>query len=150
MSRAPLGIDFRQQGFRTAVTADVVSMMGGGVCWLDVDNDGWLDLYAVNSYADRDLGYWQQHGGLPRNALYRNVRGTFTDVSRRSGSDLSLRGNGCVAGDLNGDGFTDLYVTRRPATTRCSGTTATGTSARAHARRGSRPTAGTREPPSAT
>ena len=107
----PLGIDFRQQGFRTAATADVVSMMGGGVCWLDVDNDGWLDLYAVNSYADRDLGYWQQHGGPPRNALYRNVRGTFTDVSRRSGADLSLRGNGCVAGDLNGDGFTDLYVT---------------------------------------
>ena len=107
----PLGIDFRQQGFRTAATADVVSMMGGGVCWLDVDNDGWLDLYAVNSYADRDLGYWQQHGGPPRNALYRNVRGMFTDVSRRSRSDLSLRGNGCVAGDLNGDGFTDLYVT---------------------------------------
>ena len=107
-----LGIDFRQQGFRTAATADVVSMMGGGVCWLDVDNDGWLDLYAVNSYADRDLGYWQQHGGLPRNALFRNVRGTFTDVSRRSGADLSLRGNGCVAGDLNGDGFTDLYVDR--------------------------------------
>ena len=33
-------------------------MMGGGVCWIDADNDGWLDLFAVNSYADDDLGYW--------------------------------------------------------------------------------------------
>ncbi len=27
-------------------------MMGGGLCWLDYDNDGWLDLFAVNSYAE--------------------------------------------------------------------------------------------------
>ena len=104
------GIDFRQQGFRTAATADVVSMMGGGVCWIDVNNDGWLDLYAVNSYAERDVGYWQTHGGMPRNALFRNVKGTFTNA-RNSGADLSMRGNGCVAADLNGDGYTDLYVT---------------------------------------
>jgi hypothetical protein len=105
------GVEFRQQGFRTAATADVVSMMGGGVCWIDVNNDGWLDLYAVNSYADRDVGYWQKHGGMPRNALFQNVKGVFTNVSRGSGADVSMRGNGCVAADLNGDGHTDLYVT---------------------------------------
>ena len=66
-------------------------MMGGGVCWIDVDNDGWLDLFAVNSYADRDVGYWQKHGGMPRNALFRNVKGAFTNVSRGSGADLSMR-----------------------------------------------------------
>ncbi len=27
-------------------------MMGGGLCWLDYDEDGWLDLFVVNSYAD--------------------------------------------------------------------------------------------------
>ena len=48
---------------------------------------------------------------MPRNALFRNVKGTFTNVSRGSGADLSMRGNGCVAADLNGDGHTDLYVT---------------------------------------
>jgi hypothetical protein len=54
---------------------------------------------------------WKERGGLPRNALYRNVAGRFTNVSPGSGADLELRGNGCVAADFNGDGRTDLYVT---------------------------------------
>ncbi len=37
----------------TGWCSDEPAMMGGGVCWLDYDNDGWLDLFAVNSYADQ-------------------------------------------------------------------------------------------------
>jgi len=33
------------------------------------------------------------------------------DVSSRSGADLPIRGDGCVAADFNLDGHTDLYVT---------------------------------------
>jgi hypothetical protein len=106
-----IGIDFEQNAFRTKATMDVTAMMGGGVCWLDIDGDGWLDLFAVNSYADDDLGYWLQHGGMPRSALFHNVKGRFTDISRSSGADVQLRGDGCVAGDFNGDGSTDIYVT---------------------------------------
>ena len=87
-------------------------MMGGGVCWLDFDGDGWLDLYAVNSYSIAvDVARWKEQGGLPRSALYRNASGKFSDVSRGSGADLDLRGNGCVAADFDRDGRTDLYVT---------------------------------------
>ena len=60
-------------------------MMGGGLCWLDYDSDGWLDLFVVNSYADVDISASEERGGLPRSALFRNVGGRFEDVSSRSG-----------------------------------------------------------------
>src|SRR3990170_2192365 len=106
-----VGLDFRQGAFRWGPSPDVVAMMGGGVCWLDFDNDGWLDLYAVNSFAEREVARWRKAGGLPESALYRNVEGTFVDVSEASGANLAVRGNGCVAADLDLDGDTDLYVT---------------------------------------
>jgi Na+-translocating ferredoxin:NAD+ oxidoreductase RnfD subunit len=108
---AQVGLDFRQGSFRFGVTGDTQAMMGGGVCWLDYDGDGWLDLFAVNSYTEADVPSWQEHGGLPRSALFHNVHGRFVDVSARSHADLDIRGNGCVAADLDGDGRTDLYVT---------------------------------------
>jgi Na+-transporting NADH:ubiquinone oxidoreductase subunit NqrB len=107
-----VGLDFRHGAFRFETSPDPVAMMGGGVCWLDYDDDGWLDLYAVNSYSIAvDVARWKERGGLPRSALFRNVKGRFVDVSRGSGADVALRGNGCVAADFDGDGRTDLYVT---------------------------------------
>src|SRR5262249_61697012 len=83
-----VGLDFRQDSFRFSVASDPVAMMGGGLCWLDYDNDGWLDLFVVNSYSDADIGRWQAHGGLPRSALFHNVRGRFVDVTRSSGAGV--------------------------------------------------------------
>jgi hypothetical protein len=106
-----VGLDFRQGAFRFGVSNDPTAMMGGGLCWLDYDRDGRLDLFVVNSYAQTDVAPWQEKGGLPRSALFHNLGGTFEDVSRRAGAHLQLRGNGCVAADFNGDGYPDLYVT---------------------------------------
>ncbi len=105
------GVDFRHGAFRWGTSPDPAAMMGSGVCWLDFDNDGWMDLYVVNSYAEREAKRWEQVGGLPESALYRNVGGEFQDVSAASGANLAVRGNGCVAADFDLDGFTDLYVT---------------------------------------
>ena len=106
-----VGLNFRQGAFRFELSNDPAAMMGGGLCWLDYDKDGWLDLFVTNSYSETDFFRWQERGGLPRGSLFHNVRGRFEDVSRGSGADLALRGSGCVAADFNLDGKTDLYVT---------------------------------------
>jgi hypothetical protein len=105
-----VGLDFRQSAFHFGVSADTPAMMGGGLCWLDYNDDGWLDLFVVNNYSDADIGRWDKRGGLPRTALFRNDHGRFVDVTDRSGAGLAVRGQGCVAADLNGDGRTDLFV----------------------------------------
>ncbi len=102
---------FKHDAFTNEVSDDPVAAMGAGLCWLDYDNDGWLDLYLVNSHAVAEIDFWQGVDGLPTNALYRNEAGQFADVSRATGSDLAMRGNGCVAADFDLDGWTDLYVT---------------------------------------
>jgi hypothetical protein len=107
-----VGLRFRHGASRfSAGSTDIPASMGGGLCWLDYDADGWLDLFVVNSYAERDVARWREAGDLPRSALFHNEGGTFTDVSRGSGANLALRGNGCVAADIDLDGHTDLYVT---------------------------------------
>ncbi len=105
------GLSFEHGAFAQAVYQDPIAGMGAGLCWIDYDNDGWLDLYLVNSYAEDEYTYWQANGGLPTNALYRNSDGQFVDVSQSTGTNLALRGNGCIAADFNADGYPDLYIT---------------------------------------
>ena len=82
---------------------------GPGCAFLDFDNDGWMDLYFVNS-GKCDF-YTPSH--LIRNALYRNNRdGTFTDVTEKAGVPGGGYGMGVAVGDYDGDGFPDIYVTQ--------------------------------------
>lgn len=85
--------------------------MGGGVAFLDFDNDGDQDLLFVNS------GDWPWRAG-PHSAiaLYRNdtppggpVR--FTDVTAGSGLRATLYGMGAATGDYDNDGRVDVFIT---------------------------------------
>jgi hypothetical protein len=80
--------------------------MGSGCAFFDYDNDGWVDLFLVNSTD------WPNHASAPRLCrLYRNNRdGTFVDVSRETGLDIELYGMGVAVGDYDNDGWDDLYV----------------------------------------
>jgi hypothetical protein len=82
---------------------------GAGCAFLDYDNDGWMDIYLVNS---GKCDFYSPAKPL-RNALYRNNReGTFTDVTEKAGVAGGGYGMGVAAGDYDGDGFADLYVTQ--------------------------------------
>jgi len=82
---------------------------GAGCAFLDYDNDGWMDIYLVNS---GPCDFWTPAKPL-RNALYKNNRdGTFTDVTEKAGVSGGGYGMGVAVGDYNSDGFPDLYVTQ--------------------------------------
>ena len=80
--------------------------MGAGCAWIDFDNDGWADIFLVNS---KD---WTPRGRRTLPALYKNNRnGTFTNVTPGSGLDVEIYGLGVSAGDYDNDGRLDLYIT---------------------------------------
>src|SRR5437762_685116 len=83
--------------------------VGAGCAFIDYDNDGWMDIYFVNS---GKCDFFDPAPPL-RNALYRNNRdGTFTDVTEKAGVTGGGYGQGVAVGDYDGDDFPDLYVTQ--------------------------------------
>jgi hypothetical protein len=81
-------------------------IMGGGAALFDMDGDGDLDAYLVQS---GDLRSPHKGSG---NRLFRNRGdGHFEDVTPGSGTDAPGYGMGVAAGDYDNDGDTDLYVT---------------------------------------
>ena len=104
---AAAGITFRHDNARSPEKY-LIETMGAGAAWIDFDNDGWLDLYLVNSASTKVYQPERPLGG----ALYRNNRdGTFTDVTARAGvAAAGIFGMGVAVGDYDNDGFADLYV----------------------------------------
>ena len=87
-----------------------------GAALVDVDNDGWLDIVAVNGHVNRDVGGVRRDGDpFPlgqRNQLLRNVGGRFEDATDRAGSgfDPVEASRGAAFGDVDNDGDTDVLV----------------------------------------
>ena len=124
------GIDFQHTNGAFGLRM-MPETIGSGVCVFDYDGDGWPDIYFVNGreWSDKEIKEYlansgkPQHGkvDLPKNhkkvtgTLHRNVgNGTFQDVTKGSGLEVEICGQGASAADYDGDGKTDLYVTAWP------------------------------------
>ena len=117
---------FEDRTAPTGLGAPSVAYTGFGTAWFDFDNDGWLDLLAVNGavqashqrFAIRTLDVDLQPGeSLPLhqpNQLFRNLgNGRFEEVTRRAGAafELSEVSRGAAFGDVDNDGDQDVLVT---------------------------------------
>jgi len=91
-----------------SVDRQLPETVGAGCAFLDFDNDGWLDVYFVNSGPS---DFFTPATPL-KNALYRNNHdGSFTDVTDKAGVAGGKFGMGVAAADFDADGYVDLYVT---------------------------------------
>ena len=93
-----------------AMSADryLPETMGPGAAFVDFDNDGWMDLFMVNS---GPADFFTPKTPL-KNALYKNNRdGTFTDVTDAAGVAGNSFAMGVAVGDFDNDGYADLLVT---------------------------------------
>ncbi len=86
----------------------LIDVKAGGACFFDYDNDGYQDLYLVNGSSRKD----EKEGHPPHDYLFHNNGdGTFTDVTAKAHLGASGWHTGCAVGDIDNDGYLDLYVT---------------------------------------
>lgn len=88
--------------------------LGWGVGAVDLDSDGWLDLFLVNGHVYPEVDSLKAEAGYKQpKVVYRNLRnGRFADVSTQLGSPVTTEkaGRGAAFGDFDNDGDVDVVV----------------------------------------
>ena len=88
-------------------------VMGSGVALLDYDRDGDLDLFAVQGMPAKADRPGPPQSSASSRLFRQDEKGRFTDVTSEAGlEDDEPYGMGVAAGDVNNDGWPDLYVTK--------------------------------------
>ena len=124
---AASGISARNASGRPGIKEYLFEAAGPGVAWFDYDNDGWMDVFisqgdTLRNYRLVQVPNGEGTGTRPRlvrrkdakplhDSLWRNNGdGTFTDVTERARIGDVSWSFGANAADVDGDGWTDLFV----------------------------------------
>ena len=88
--------------------------LGWGCGFLDVDNNGWLDIFLVNGHVYPEVAKLTTEAGYAqRKVLYRNLQnGRFEDISEKVGGAVlePSPARGCAFGDYDNDGDIDILI----------------------------------------
>lgn len=106
--------NFHDISYRSGVALPSLSLVKWGVAFLDVDNDGWLDLIAVNGHVYPQVDTLKASVSYrePGSLFLNQMDGTFCDASELAGPALMQRrvSRGLAVGDLFNDGQVDVVV----------------------------------------
>jgi hypothetical protein len=88
--------------------------LGWGCGFVDVDNDGWLDIFLVNGHVYPEVEKLTMEAGYAqRKVLYHNLRdGRFADLSDEAGQAVTRLNpsRGAAFGDFDNDGDVDILI----------------------------------------
>jgi hypothetical protein len=88
--------------------------LGWGTGFVDLDNDGWLDLFLTNGHVYPEMARLKTEAGYKqRKVVYRNLgNGHFADVTERLGEPATVprAGRGTAFGDIDNDGHVDMAI----------------------------------------
>jgi len=104
---------FSMETYPANIGFSTYKMSGWGAGIVDLNNDGYKDLFSANSHVSENADIDPQQHYLQTNAIFENMKdNTFQDVSAHAGPGLSLRAahRGAAFGDLNNDGKVDIVV----------------------------------------
>jgi hypothetical protein len=107
---------FLDRSLPTGLATASRAATGFGTSWIDYDNDGWLDLMAVNGEVKVIEELDRAGDPFPlrqRNQLFHNLGdGTFHEVSEEAGAafEPSNVSRGALFGDIDNDGDTDVII----------------------------------------
>ena len=90
---------------------NIIESVGGGAAFIDYDQDGYMDVYICSGSWIEGFSKTKPKSTNPHNHLYKNLQnGTFKEVSKEAGVDGPWYSMGITVGDINNDGYPDIYL----------------------------------------